>query len=253
MRTTLLCGVLLALTVAGGLQIAALRQTNATLRTQVNELHVSRAQSATHPSQPAPVSAANGDPVAQNAATDEAHARVKRLRAEVAELEKNAAAHAARHPEKTDAPSTNRDPEKGMTRLEYLQNMGQQTPAQALQTLFWAALKGEDQALARTVVWDPAVRPEVQGLIDHLPAEARARYPTPELLWGLIITKYALDVSAIHIAAAVPESAVRTSLTVKGLTASDERLPMQLGPGGWQLFLGKSQLTALRRELTERK
>jgi hypothetical protein len=168
-------------------------------------------------------------------------------------LEKKAVEQYAANPEANDAPSTNRDPEKGMTKLEYLQNVGQGTPAAALQALFWAALKGDDQMIAKTVAWDEAVRPQVQALIDRLSEESKARYSTPEQLWALIFSRQALDVSAIHIAETVPKDSANASLAVKGLTTGDAHLSMYLGPNGWQLRGGEWHLRMVSNELPGKK
>lgn len=251
MKTTLLFGAILALVVTVGLQIGSLHNANATLRTQVDEMRLGRAKQISRPEPSTPKAAmGSGDEIMSVAAGNEARARLTQLRAEVAALEKQAAEHYVAHTERADALSTNRDPEKGMTRLENMQNVGQGTPAAALQTFFWAVMKGDDDVLARTVVWDEAIRPQVQAMIDRLSPKTRAQYSTPEKLWGLIISKYALDVSAIQIVGHVPQDASHASLTVKGLTAKDEPVPMQLGADGWRLWLGGGQLGMVMKELT---
>jgi hypothetical protein len=245
--------MILALLITGGMQIVSLHRTNATLRTQVNEKRGLREKRTVQAEQAAQAIASSGDKGENTAATGEGVAGLTTLQAEVAALEQRATEHYAANSEETDAPSTNRDPEKGMTKLEYMQNVGQSTPAAALQTFFWAALKGEDQVMVRILAWDESVRPRVQALIDRLPEESRARYPTPEKIWALIISKYALDVSAIHIAETALKDPTNASLTVRGLTGGDEHLPMHLGAAGWQLWLGDGQLKMLSNELTGKK
>ncbi len=237
---------------ATGVEIVSLRRANAALRIQADERRRAL-KSQTSTADRRILRQTKGSDGEQSASVaDRASVRLVQLRADVAALEKRAAEQYAANSEHTDAPSTNRDPEKGMTKLEYMQNVGQRTPAAALQTLFWAAMKGEDQMMAGTIGWDEHTRLEAQGLIERLPAEIQARYPTPEALAALFISKYALDVSAIHISETVLNDANNASLIVKGLTGRDEHLPMHLGPNGWQLWSGKGQLKWLNDELSKK-
>lgn len=107
--------------------------------------------------------------------------------------------------------------------------------------------------MAHTIAWEESVRPEVQALIDQLPAELRARYPTPESLAALAISRHALEVSAIHITATTPADDSHATLTVEGLTGADEKLPMLRGADGWQLLAGKPMLEVLRQQLGVKK
>jgi hypothetical protein len=244
MRTPFLLSVTLTLVAAGGLFVFSLHRANAALRTQLNERGaLLRTQAA-----PAQSVGASLPEKSSLPAPTEIETRLIKLRAEIAALEQKSAVHGDTA-EITDAPSTNRDPEKGMTRLEYMRNVGQATPAAAMQTLFWAALKGDEAAMARTIVWEEAVRPKVQALIDRLPAASRERYSTPELLAALSISQKALDVSAIYITETVMKTSDSAVLTVKGLTGRDEPLAMRLGPAGWQYSAGESWLARLTAQL----
>src|SRR5687768_11918987 len=130
MRTTFLFGAVLTLVAMGGMQIVSLHRANAQLRAQVNEKRALLEKRTVKTDQSAPVIAARARAGgAATAASNEAPARLLQLRGEVAALEKKAVEQYAANPEETDAPSTHRDPERGMTKLEYMQNVGQGTPA----------------------------------------------------------------------------------------------------------------------------
>lgn len=254
MRFRFTIPVLLTLLAAGAAALISLHRANAQRQARLREQRVRWEQRRPDP----PIATAStaedrGAATAPAAAATPDHARLVQLRAEVSTLEQKAAAAYAAQPEPTDAPSTHRDPERGMTKLEYLRNVGQATPAAALQTLFWAALKGQEAAMAHTITWEESVRPEVQELIDRLPAELRARYPTPESLAALAISRHALEVSAIHITATTPADDSHATLTVKGLTGADEKLPMRRGADGWQLLAGEPMLEVLRQQLGGKK
>lgn len=244
MRSSLSLGIILIAVAAVGVLVVSLHHNNATLRAQIDD-HAARLQ------KPAVPTSTRAKSIAEDrgaSAEKKITSHLLELRAAVESLEKTAAL--AANAEATDAPASNRDPEKGMTRLEYMQNVGQATPAAAMQTLFWAAMRGDEAAMARTIVWDEAIRPKVQALIDNLPAASRERYPTPELLFALFISSKALNVSAIQITETTPIDANNASLSVKGLTGRDEYLPMRLSQLDWQYLGGESQLTWLTGKLT---
>ena len=244
MRTSLSLGILLIAAAGGGVLVVLLHQQNAALRSQI-EARATRLHKSVVPT---PTAAQSRNEDRRAPAEKKIDAHLLQLRADVANLEK-IAAHSA-NAEASDAPTTNRDPEKGMTRMEYMQNVGQATPAAAMQTLFWAAMKGDEAAMARTIVWDEAVRPKVQALIDRLPAASRERYATPELLAALFISRQALDVSAIHITETTMTDATHAGLMVKGLTGREEPLPMRLSALGWQYSIGEGRLAWLTGQLT---
>lgn len=252
MRTSIIFGALLVIAAATAVEIVSLRRTNTALQRRVDERRRVLENQTSMADKPFLRQADESDEKQLSGVQERARIRLIQLRAEVAAFEKQAAAQYAGNSEQTDAPSRNRDPEKGMTKLEYMQNVGQRTPAAALQTLFWAALKGEDKTMAETIGWDERAGAEAQRLIERLPAEMQARYPTPGALAALFISKYALDVSAIQISETVLKDEKNASLIVKGLTGRDEHLPMHLGANGWQLWEGEAQLKWLNEELTKK-
>lgn len=250
MQTKTFLAVAIVLLVAGALPVASLHRKNMTLRAQLDAKRFVRSEpeSRTPSKLLAPASAKNETPNGI-VATRETANRLAQLRAEVVALEKKAVSQFAANPEATDAPAANRDPEVAMTKLEYLRNVGRVTPAGALQTLFWSVINADDRVLAQTISWDEKTRPKVQALIERLPEETRGRYPTPEALAGLYLSKFALEVSAIHIAETMRVDDANAVLTVKGLTGRDEHLPMRLGPEGWQLIAAESNFKALLGDL----
>jgi hypothetical protein len=252
MRTHLLPAILLILVVATGAGVLVLRQNNARLQAHVDarrqEIPITHRSNSALPPQMGTV-----EQVKALVLSNEMADRLTQLREEIATLEQKAQAQAEADRDAIEALDKQRNPEQGMMKLEHMQNVGQATPAAALQTLFWAALKGEDQVMTRIIGWDETVRPKAQALIDRLPAEMRARYPTPEALAALFFSKHVLDVPAIHISKSVFTDAANASLTVKGLTRADQHLPMRLGPNGWQIIAGEPMLKGLSEQLSGKK
>lgn len=264
MKTIVVSSLLIVALVAGLIGTLALRRDNAATRARVAQLRSSpppASLAGTRPT-PSPSEVSSSVPASTNDPTRAT--QLAQLRAEITALEQRAAPSSA-HLSPPSAASTSAlalssvstvsaptpapDPEKALTPLEHLQNVGHATPAAAFQTLLWAALKGDDAALARSIAWDDATRPQVEAMIATLPPALREKYPTPELLAALFIAKYTVDVSAIQIAGVTPHDATHATVTVRGLMANDQQLPLRLGPGGWQLLEGPKQLEWLRQEL----
>jgi hypothetical protein len=161
------------------------------------------------------------------------------VRAEVAELEKHAAeTHArltAQRAADAAALAANRDPEHGLTRLEYFRDVGQATPAAAFQTAIWAALQGQDERLAGLIMLSRAAGDAAAALLASLPEADRARYPTPEKIAALFFADLATARTAAQFTTAFESDPTIATITVTGLSDDPEKVSMQLGPQGWQI------------------
>jgi hypothetical protein len=182
------------------------------------------------------------------------HEELVRARREVAEAEQRAA---LRHAElraqaagDAEALATNRDPQRGLVRLENFANAGQATPSAAFQTLVWAALKGDEATLARLLLLSPPARSAAEELIASLPEDMRRPW-TPEKLAALAITSVVMDVSAAAIDSEVRLDAQHATvgLRIPGIDASKSKLGFQLGVEGWQVVVPPEQIEMLRRRL----
>jgi hypothetical protein len=142
--------------------------------------------------------------------------------------------------------AANRDPEKGPVRMENLQNLGRGTPAAAFQTLCWAALKGEDDLLAGSMLIEREDRSHLQELLAGFSLDARARYQTPEKLVALFVAGDILKKATAEIAEQVVESPERVALMVRvGENPKAVRMPMQRTSDGWRLAISSSQVQKL--------
>jgi hypothetical protein len=195
-------------------------------------------------------------------ARDEAGAKkalqadVERLRGEVAALEKRALAQRARHLTQTTAEAdelaNNRDATKGFMRAEFAVNAGRATPGAAFQTLIWAALKGQDDAMSATVLVTGVAREKAEALLAGLPPEARAKYPTPEKLAALFFANSILEeVHAFRVLEPVATDATHARLPIRfpGNNKSPS-LPLELGPDGWRIVIVEKQIDLVRARLT---
>jgi hypothetical protein len=166
-------------------------------------------------------------------------ADLQRLRGEVAALEKSAQARAgtAQAQAQGDALALeqNRDPEAGLVRLEHFRDAGQATPAAAFQTFVWAAMRGEEAKQAGMVAFAGAGRAAVEVIVAALPEADRAKYSTPEKLIALFFADAFTQMQAAHVTSVTLSDPQHAMLTVRGLTPREQKIPLQLGPGGWQI------------------
>lgn len=179
------------------------------------------------------------------------HDDVVRARAEVQELERKATAGYAQLQAQTaqDAANlaNNRDPEKGLTRLEHFQNRGHATPAAAFQTFVWAALEGADDRLAAMIAFNGEARAEAEEMMRALPEGVRAKYPTPEKLAALFFAAMFTAQPSAQIAGVVQQDAQHAVVTVRGLTDKAQKIPMTLEGQNWQVAVPPGFATTLGR------
>lgn len=169
------------------------------------------------------------------------HADVVRARAEVSALETRAqetrAQTKAQAVKDAAGLAGNRDPEKGMTRLEYFQNVGQATPGAAFQTFVWGSLKGEDDKLASMITFSEAERKKAEAVVADLPEEARKKYPTPERLAVLYFALVLPEFPSAEIAGVDFQDSQHATVSVRGLSEKTDRIQMQLSAQGWRVVV----------------
>lgn len=112
------------------------------------------------------------------------HAAVERLRSELTRLRSQAAK--ARLPA-TMAPRIE-EPSRIVPSSEWTY-AGRATPAAAIETVLWAAMGGDLDALAQTLWLDEAASAKATALLGSLPASSRSEYATPERLVALFTAK----------------------------------------------------------------
>jgi hypothetical protein len=180
---------------------------------------------------------------------------VARAKAEVAVLEARAREARERHLAQTaataDALATNRDPAKGLTRLERFANVGQGTPSAALQTLVWAALKGDADTINRSFTLSDAARAKAEALIAALPEDGRAQW-TPEKLGAMFFTGFFTEVTAAEVTAETLDAPQRATLKLRVSNGTRENtipLAMELGANGWQAVVSDRHIDAIRKKM----
>lgn len=181
------------------------------------------------------------------------HAELERVRAEVAAMEERAETRRAQilvqEAADTAELANNRDPNAGLARLEFFQNVGQATPRAACQTLVWAAIKGDDATLAERLFLPDTTRAKARELIASLP-QAERRW-TPEKLAALYFSAVVADVAAAQIVSETIDSPLHATVLMRipGVAEAKSRLAMQLGPDGWKAVVDESAIDAMARRI----
>jgi hypothetical protein len=140
-----------------------------------------------------------------------------------------------------------------MTKLEFLSAAGRATPEAALQTLIWAAMKGRDPEMAACLSLDNAARAQAESLLATLSGETRAKYQTPEQLFGLVVAHSVLEATAVQIATETITDSDHVTLALRARVNGRERtskIPMVHSAEGWAMAVGELQIDQIRRALT---
>jgi hypothetical protein len=186
-------------------------------------------------------------------AVQSVHDELLAARREVAALEQRAMAQrgalVAHVEQDANDVANNRDPQRGLMRLEYFQDVGQATPAAALQTLTWAVMKNDGERLAAIVAIPPAARVKADALIASLPVEARAQW-TPEKLAALYFSGALLDTSSLQMTSVKFEDASHATIALRAPGVRGEpKLPMELGPNGWRAVAAERAFDVVRKKM----
>lgn len=177
----------------------------------------------------------------QAAGAQAIHAELERAQAEVDGLEKHAAEVHAHMREQnamdTDSLSGNRDPEKGMVKLEYFRDAGQSSPGATLQTFLWAASKGAEEKLAGMIVLAEGAREKAEPLIAALTESERTASPTPEKLAAHFFARAFGSLSAAEVTNVNLSDTQHATVSLRGSAGKTQTVPMQLGASGWQVVV----------------
>ena len=181
-----------------------------------------------------------------NGAADEQRAELAKLREEIRglktstqELTQLARAAAAKNMDTSAVPMN-------ITPVAALKNLGKGTPAQAIESLLWAATGGEVDALTESVMIEPKAKQKAAEWFAGLPEATRAQYGSPEKVLALMIAKDAAALSGMQVLGQQeinPDiTAMRIRMQVDGSKTKDETLPFYHAPDGWRMVLPMSFL-----------
>jgi hypothetical protein len=181
-------------------------------------------------------SAANGPAV---------NAELEQARSEVAELERadaeRAARRAARHA--THAPIA--EPERGLVRLENFRDVGQGTPSDVIQTMIFAALKGDNERLAQLFTFEPAARKYAEDYVAQLSGTTREKFPTPASVACLLLSEAVTGHAAARLVGPAVIEGPHATVTLSFSEAdSGHTFHLESEPSGWRIVIEAAQLRA---------
>jgi hypothetical protein len=140
----------------------------------------------------------------------------------------------------------------GMTRVEDFINAGRATPADAFQTLIWAAIKGDDGELAATLVFADGAREKAEAWRMALPVEMRQKYAVLEKLPGLFLTEEIVRKAAgAQILETIEDAPDRVTLRVQTATLGGgigtAKFPFKRGEHGWGVEIAADMIVGMRK------
>lgn len=173
----------------------------------------------------------------------------ERLRREVSDLEKAALARAgaARVQAQNDARAKAEgiSPETELTPLDRFRDAGQANPAAAFQTFVWAAMQGGEEKLATMIAFGGSGRTAAEAVVTALPESDRAKFSTPEKLAALFFADAFTTMQAAQIVDVAMKDDQSAIVVVRGMTSREQKIPMQLGPAGWQITMPEGMARGL--------
>ena len=222
--------------------VAELRDEMAGLRAEVQQV-ANRLRSEAPARREAPTATAVVAP--ENGAGDEQRAEFAKLREEIrglktstqeiVQLAKTAqAAQAAKNMDTSAIPAN-------ITPVGSLKNSGKGTPAQAVESLLWAATGGDVDLLAEALMIEPKAKQKAADWFGTLPEATRSQYGSPEKVLALMIARDAATLSGMQLLGQQeikPDlMAVRVRMQVDSGKTKDETLPFYRAPDGWRMIL----------------
>lgn len=170
---------------------------------------------------------------------------IERTKAMIVALERRiAAAESTRAAGEVEA---NRDPEKGMVKLEYFKKVGWATPAAAFQTAIWAAANADFAELSRGFGLDAEARRKARTMLEQMPVETRQRFDTPEKLVGVVFAHDFTDEEGFQITGVIQNDAENAIVRVRRLKhgivqPGEKKIPLRRGPHGWQMVVSERMI-----------
>jgi hypothetical protein len=207
-----------------------------------------RARQKAERDQAAAVQIAAQNAVEQSAAIEHARQEVAALEHHALERHAEILAASQRRMAEANQPANGRDPEQGMTKLEYFQNVGRDTPAHALQTIVWAAMKGDEPTLNGGLALDERALERAKVLISRLPETARNQM-SPEKLAALWFEGTVLDVPAAQILRQELKDDTHAMLLMRGDIADASTLRFIRDSTGWQLVVPQHGLEVVQKKV----
>jgi hypothetical protein len=130
---------------------------------------------------------------------------------------------------------------------------GSATPKDALLSVLWAASRGDVDVLAGLIGFSPEIRPQVEAVFEHLPAQAKLEYGSPEKVVATLISgtfpKNASGASFDDAQQDDAEASVDMRVSRSDGQARTSSFQLDHASGGWRLLVPASVLTGYEKIL----
>lgn len=191
----------------------------------------------------------------EETAARELHTELESAKRELAALEKRAVERrtqiVAQANRDADDLANNRDPLRGLVRLEYLEDIGQATPTAAFQSLASAVTRNRTERVAELFTLSDQARREADAWIAELPESERAKW-TPEKLGELFLTGALTSAPSVQIASVTMDGPDRATLAFRIPGAKREpKLVMEMGPAGWRVLVDERGIGVMRKRVAQ--
>jgi len=138
-----------------------------------------------------------------------------------------------------------------------LKNAGQATPEASTQTALWAAVSGDVDALAATLMFTPTARAKADEWFAGMTAGAQQQYGSPEKVIALMIAKDAEALSGMQVLGQKeigPDNVgVRVRIAGTDGKTKDDTLFLHRSADGWKMVLPDATVEKFARQLSRGK
>jgi hypothetical protein len=138
-----------------------------------------------------------------------------------------------------------------------LKNAGQATPEASTQTALWAAVSGDVDALAATLMFTASARAKADDWFAGMTAGAQQQYGSPEKVIALMIAKDAEALSGMQVLGQKeigPDNVgVRVRIAGADGKSKDDTLLMHRSADGWKMVLPDATVEKYARQLSRGK
>jgi hypothetical protein len=147
--------------------------------------------------------------------------------------------------------ATNRDPEKGMVRLEHFRNVGRATPAAAIQTAIWAAAQADFDEVGKSMALSATGREKAQAYLNQQSVETRTRFDSPEKLVGVLFAHDFTNADGFQIVGSTTVADGRAVISLRRLQKNgvvrpnDRKVPFEPGADGWKMVVPDQAIDAI--------
>ena len=111
-------------------------------------------------------------------------------------------------------------------------------------------MKGDDRVLSTALTMPEIDRQKADALLARLPEDTRKKYPTAESLAAIAVAGEILKGGALELPGETFTDATHAVVQIRTHGGAKEiKLPMQLGPGGWQFVVPERAIDGIAGRL----